>query len=131
MFDFLKLRNVANLLAKQGGEEFDRSAISRYYYSLFGCARLYLILVMGETSFLKTKSIHTKVCMRLKDSDDSTEKELGKILYDLRQLRNIADYEWDKYDSSFFEKRLDFVSKESKVGIQHVNALKKSPPYRL
>ena len=94
MFDFRRLRDVADYLAQMEGEEYDRSAISRYYYSLFGCVRLYLILILGETDFEYGKDIHKRICNRLINSNDPTEHSLGKSLDKLRQLRNMADYDW-------------------------------------
>ena len=131
MFDFKKVFNVANYLAAMDGEEFNRSAISRYYYSVFCCARLYLILVLGENSFFDGNDIHKRVIMRLSNSNDSTEASIGYILDDLRYLRNLADYDWHEKDSSFFKQNLDFASKESKMGLEQVDALKASPPFEL
>lgn len=78
MFDFSKLWDVSDYLAQMDGEEYDRSAISRYYYSLFGCVRLYLVLVLGETNFAYGRNIHKRVCDRLIDSNDSTNILLEK-----------------------------------------------------
>lgn len=129
MFDFRKVSDVADYLAGMNGEEYDRSAISRYYYSLFGSVRLYLILVLGETSFAYGYDIHRRICDRLIDSDDPTEHSLGKTLEKLRQLRNISDYDWETENSDFFDRKLDFVQKESRIGFEQLNALKKSPPF--
>lgn len=41
----------------------------------------------------------------------------------------MADYDWQTEDSDFFEKKLNFVKKESRIGLQQVNALKCSPPF--
>ena len=131
MFNFEKVADVADYLALMDGEEYNRSAISRYYYSLFCSTRLYLILILGETRFIKGKDIHTKVCDRLKMSDDLTENNLGNILEDLRQLRNFADYDWYIKDSSFYKKNLNYVKNESRVGLEQLNALKNSPPYKV
>lgn len=131
MFDFAKVSIVADHLALMDGEEFNRSAISRYYYSLFGSLRLYLILVLGETSFAWGSDVHRRICDRLKYSDDPTEHSLGKTLDKLRQLRNLSDYDWENTDSEFFQNRLTFVQKESQIGLQQVDALKKSPPFNL
>ena len=131
MFDFRNVKDVADYLALREGEEYSRSAISRYYYSLFGCSRLYLILIMHETEFISGKNIHKRICDRLKNSDDPTENSIGGILENLRQIRNQADYDWEKYDGSFVEKRLNFVKKESRIGLEQLEALKNSPPLKL
>lgn len=130
MFDFRKVNNVADFISQRDDEEFNRSAISRYYYSLFCCARVYLIFVMNESQFAKGNDIHKKVCERLTSSNDSTEVSLGKRLDALRQLRNRADYHWLE-DPSFFKKRVAFASKESKSGLGEVQALKTAPPYNI
>lgn len=131
MFDFRKVRKVANLLAKIDGEEYNRSAIIRYYYSLFCCVRLYLIIVMGETNFSKGKHVHSRICDRLKESNDSTEYSLGKRLEKLRDLRNLADYDWYEKDSEYFRINVNFARKESEIGLQQVEILKKSPPFEI
>ena len=59
------------------------------------------------------KDIHKRVSKRLSNSNDFTEASIGYILDDLRYLRNLADYDWYEKDSSFFKRKLDFVSKES------------------
>ncbi len=129
MFDFRKVWQVANHLARENGEEYNRSAISRYYYSLFCCARLYLLLIMHEYEFGYGKNVHNRVCNRLKNSNDFTEHSLGKRLEKLRELRNFADYDWNIKDSEFFRKNLNFAKNESKRGLEQIDALKRSPPY--
>ena len=51
MFDFSNFERVADFLVKIDDEAFKRSAISRYYYSLFDPVRLYLIFVLNEGEF--------------------------------------------------------------------------------
>lgn len=131
MFDFLKFRDVANCLSNGDNEEYARSAISRYYYSVFGCARLYLIFVMGENDFRKYGNIHSKLCGRLKESDDEAESALGDALEELRQLGNLADYNWDDDNPYFFKKRVNFVKKESELALIQIEALKRSPPFNV
>ncbi len=131
MFDFRKVCDVADYLSAIDGEEFTRSAISRYYYSIFSCARLYLILVMGENTFRSREDIHKKVSDRLIKSKDLTESSIGYLLEDLRYLRNLADYDWQEKDSSFFDDKLDLVSSEAKMGLVQIEALRNSPPLKL
>ena len=131
MFDFAKVFDVAVFLNQIEAEEYDRSAISRYYYSVFGCARLYLILIMNELEFCSRRDIHKKVSDRLKNSNNPTKNALGRILEELRDLRNLADYDWYNQDSEFYKKRVNFAQKESKTGLQQVEALKKSPPFKI
>lgn len=131
MFDFRKVCDVADYLSAMDGEEFTRSAISRYYYSIFCCVRLYLILVMGENTFVRSEDIHKKVCNRLIAFDDLTESFIGFKLDRLRYLRNLADYDWQEKDSYFFADKLDLVSSEAKMGLVQIEALRNSPPLKL
>lgn len=131
MFDFRKVKDVADYLALKDGEEYDRSAISRYYYTLFGSARIYLILVLGELDFVKGRNVHRRICDRLICSSDPTEHSLGITLDKLRQIRNFADYDWETKDFSYFEEKLDFVKKESRIGLEQIEALRNSPPLKL
>ncbi len=131
MFDFRKFADVADNLSKQSGDEYNRSAISRYYYSIFCCARLYLIFVMNEDEFLKNNNIHSRVCNRLMQSNDLTEHALGKILDKLRENRNLADYDWSDENSSFFKQNVEYIRNESKAGLQQIESLRNSPPFRV
>ena len=72
-----------------------------------------------------------KVSDRLKNSNNPTENALGEILEELRDLRNLADYDWNNVDVDFYKKRVNFAQKESKTALQQVEALKKSPPFKL
>ena len=108
-FDFFKFYLLANKLEKYDDEAYLRTAISRYYYALFSLARLYLIENENQL-FLKRKSskVHQDIINYFQWSNDETEQNLGKILYNLRKFRNIADYNWDiKYD--FFKENLDLI----------------------
>lgn len=131
MYDFRRVRDVANYLAQINREEYVRSAISRYYYSLFGCTRLYLVLIMNEYEFENGNDVHTRICDRLKKSDDSTEHSLGKRLEKLRELRNLADYDWNEKDKDFFFRNLNYIENETQKGLDQVETLRQSPPYRL
>lgn len=102
MFDFSKFIDVGNSLSNIDNEEYARSAIGRYYYSVFGCARVYLIFIMGENDFRGYGNIHSKLCDRLRQSDDDTESTVGMTLEKLRQLRNLAVYDWDDGNQYFF-----------------------------
>lgn len=131
MYDFRKVWQVADYLAQLDSEEYVRSAISRYYYSLFGCVRIYLVVIRHEYSFEYGSDVHQRVCMRLKNSTDSTEHSLGKRLEKLRELRNLADYDWMRKDEEFFLKNISYVKNESLKGLNEVDALRQSPPFEL
>ena len=126
MFDFSKFSYVGDYLSLKNCEENNRSAISRYYYSVFGSVRIYLVLFLNEFEFLD----NLRICDRMSNSDDNTESEIGEILDDLREIRNYADYEWDKFDEDYFKKNLVKVRNNSKLALDEVESLKKSPPFK-
>ena len=86
---------------------------------------------MHEYEFERGNDVHTRICDRLKKSEDLTERSLGKRLEKLRQLRNLADYDWNKKDNDFFCRNLDYIKAESQKGMEQLEALKSSPPYGL
>ncbi len=131
MFDFLKFLEVGNTLAGFDGEEYMKSAIGRYYYSVFGSARMYLIFTMGESDFRKYGDIHSEVCDRLIKSDDSTESVVGETLAVLGDLRNLADYDWNDTNPNFFRDKINFAKKESELALMQIESLKKSPPFNV
>ena len=131
MFDFSKFNDVGDYLSKIDSEENNRSAISRYYYSVFGSVRMYLVLIMQEFEFTNNHDVHSRICDRMIDSKDNTESEIGEILDDLREIRNYADYDWENYDSIYFEKILIKARKNSKSAIEQLNALENYPPYKI
>ena len=130
MFDFSNFERVGDFLVKIDDEAFKRSAISRYYYSLFDPVRLYLISVLNEGEFNYGGDFHRRISNRLISSDDNTEMALGLILEELRQLRNDADYN-GSLDCSYFDEKLVDVKANLNIDFQQLNALKTSPPYRL
>lgn len=131
MFDFSKFWNVGNSLSNFDGEDNSLSAIGRYYYSVFCSARIYLIFSLNETDFNRFADIHARVCDRLIKSDDNTESAIGKTLEVLRDLRNLADYNWDDSDPKFFKDEIGFAKKESELALIQIESLKKSPPLKI
>ena len=91
---------------------------------------MYLILTCGEYKFLKNKDVHRKICDRLIESSDNTERALGLKLDELRQLRNDADYDWN-LDQHYFNEHLDDVKINTEIAHRYLNALKTSPPFRV
>ena len=130
MFDFARFFDVAENLVRKNDEAHIRSGISRYYYSGFGLVRKYLIDEMNETEFRSGFKIHKRIIDRLIFSQDDTEVSIGEKLSDLKELRNDADYDWN-LDLNHFEQHLEDVKIKSNEVIEQVEALKKSPPYRL
>ncbi|WP_407411108.1 hypothetical protein [Methanobrevibacter sp.] len=130
MFDYEEYKLVGDLLAQIEMECYQRSAISRYYYALFNPVRSYLIFVLNEFDFIRGADFHKRICNRLMQSNDDTEKALGLILDELRQLRNDADYNWN-LNSSYFEESLKDVKSNIELGFDYLNALRNSPPLEL
>lgn len=130
MFDYEEYRLVGDLLAQIEKESYQRSAISRYYYSLFNPVRNYLIFVLNEFDFIRGTDFDKRICNRLMQSNDDTEKALGLILDELRQLRNDADYNWN-LNSEYFEECLNDVKSNIDMGFDYLNALRSSPPLKL
>ncbi|MBQ2654203.1 MAG: hypothetical protein IJF83_11650 [Methanobrevibacter sp.] len=130
MFDYEEYKSVGEYLVQNGKEAFIRSAISRYYYSLFNPVRIYLILILHEFDLIKGRDFHKRICDRLIESNNDTENALGLILDELRQLRNDADYNWNlSYDH--FNERLNDVESNLEDGFDYLNSLKTSPPFKL
>ena len=68
-----------------------RSAISRYYYSVFGSVRMYLVLFLNEFEFIDNFKVHSRICDRMSNSDDNTESEIGeKNLVKVRNNSKLA-----------------------------------------
>lgn len=131
MFDWLKFIDVARLLENYQTEEFIRSAISRYYFGFFGTLRWYLINFKSQYHLsLKKSKVHTDVSEILKNSNDSTEFELGRILEKIRRLRNICDYDDDVTVDSLYVS--DFLNK-SKIDLDNtvdsISYIKNNPSF--
>lgn len=90
-FDWDKLWNVGEHLRNfSDEEEYQRSAVGRYYYSCYLLARE---AYNKKNNMLIGKSIsHKKLIDKLKESDDETEKEIGESLERLKKFRVNADY---------------------------------------
>lgn len=90
-FDWKKNKDVGiHLMNHSSKEEYQRSSISRFYYSCFGPSKEYY-----ENSFrriLSTRDAHKTLINELKNSPFFEEQQLGKKLKKLRAQRNRADY---------------------------------------
>ena len=105
-FNWANFQTIADELAKRDDETAIRSAISRYYYAVFGSARLYLIDYKNRQSLAnKTSNVHRDVKNILEYSPDETESEIGENLNKMRKLRNDTDYDWKK-DKRYFKKEI-------------------------
>lgn len=90
-FDWKKNNNVGiHLMNYSSKEEYQRSSISRFYYSCFGPSKEYY-----EKSFRKilpTRDAHKTLINELTNSPFIEEHKLAKNLKKLRMQRNRADY---------------------------------------
>ena len=130
MFQWKDYRLIADELLMQEGEAYVRCAISRYYYSIFGSTRQYLIEDMHKYKFAKDNGdVHWQIYDELTRSDDFNEIQLGECLGFLRVARNHADY--DNLDDchSYFEKNLEKVIGITDEAFEFLNVLKNNPPF--
>lgn len=123
-----KFFTLAEELSKTNEEEYLRSAISRYYYSLFNLCRFYLVNVMNEYEFDSKNNIHTKIIKRMINSNDYNEFEIGKNLKYLRNRRNNADYDL-KFKCT--NENISNISDITNNSIDIINSLILNPPFKL
>lgn len=114
IFNFKKFYDVANHLKNYSKkEEYQRSSISRYYYSVFHPVKDYY-----EESFrriLPSENAHSKLIGELEKSPFEEEQELGIKLRKLRNFRNDADYnkkELKKNQINVSKKKTDDILKQ-------------------
>ena len=131
MFDFSKFCEIGDILAQIDDEAYIRSAIGRYYYSILCCARIYLVEIKNEYEFRSKHNIHRKICDYLMSSKNDTEQSIGEILDELREIRGYADYDWENKNYVFFASQLNDTKRNTKLVLDQINALKKSPPFDL
>ena len=80
----LCLRNISQK------EEYQRSAIGRYYYAAFGLVKNYYEKTHHQQ--VPSNQGHSFLIKELKNSNFKEEVDLGKNLEKLREYRNQADY---------------------------------------
>lgn len=83
---------MAEHLARQGGEGFYRSAVSRAYYGVFGHIRETLEQVT-DRRFSRGRDVHRGVANALRNDSRPAALEVADALNELRQERNVADYQ--------------------------------------
>lgn len=132
-FDWKDFFVLAEELSDRDEEASLRSSISRYYYSVFGCTRVYLIETKGEARFSeKSSGIHSEISNKLENSKDDTEAHLGEILTSLRTKRNEADYDWlENKNFDYFKNELDMIKKKVNDALESIDALNNSPPFEI
>lgn len=103
----------------------------RYYYSIFGCSREYLIDILHKYEFKDGNNIHKRVYGELIDSKDLNEINLAECLNFLRVIRNHAGY--DKLDEcpDYFKRNSEKIIKRTNEAFESLNILRKNPPYEL
>lgn len=91
LFDWKKFYDVGfcmkNISKK---EEFQRSAVGRYYYAAFGTVKHYYEKKY-ETA-IPSRDGHQVLINNLLISKNYNEREIGKRLDNFRKIRNFADY---------------------------------------
>ena len=96
MFKWKKLHDVGVHLEDQSlEEEYQRSAIGRYYYSCYAPVKKHF----AKKYEPHTKKTHRLLIQELNIKGNSVEKKISKNLNQLRNYRNNADYD------DFFNKR--------------------------
>ena len=71
-------------------EEFQRSAVGRYYYAAFGTVKNYY--ERNYEKSIPSRDGHQVLINNLLKSKIDTEREIGKRLDKFRRIRNFADY---------------------------------------
>ncbi|WP_448589768.1 HEPN domain-containing protein [Thermodesulfobium sp.] len=96
--DYIKLAQKLYIESNKDSieEAYNRSVISRSYYGIFCISRIKAGLESYKPSKETDPGTHKKVISYYKSSNKLDEKELGKILDELRKWRNDADYEGRK-----------------------------------
>ena len=131
MFQWEEFHQIATELLSNQQEAYIRCAASRYYYSIFGCSREYLIDILHKYEFKDGNNIHKRVYEELIDSKDLNEINLAECLNFLRVIRNHADY--DKLDEcpDYFKRNSEKIIKRTNEAFESLNILRKNPPYEL
>ena len=129
IFQWEDFKEVADELIKNPQEAYVRSAMGRYYYSIFGSTRDYLVNVMNKYEFDSKKDIHKKVYDELMNSHNSNEIHLAECLKFLREIRNNADYDKSDKNEEYFKKNSQKVIKATNDAFDSLNVLINNPPY--
>lgn len=114
IFNFKKYYDVADHLKDfSEEEEYQRSAISRYYYSVYHPVYDYYRKSFRRS--LPMDNRHSKLIEELENSIFKEEKRLGRKMRHLRNKRNHADYTKSKLsddDVNVSKKKTDDILKQ-------------------
>lgn len=97
-------------------EEFQRSAVGRYYYAAFGKVKKYYENKYNIT--IPSKDSHRILINYLIRSQNKQERDIGRNLNKFRRIRNYADY-----DSIFYLSNVKKAEKFYKNIIELLNSL--------
>lgn len=113
-FDWKEYICLAEDLLSQAKESYSRSSISRAYYGVFCITRN-----KKDRKNYAGPNVHQRVIHEYKNSSNRNEKDVGRILDELRRLRNIADYNEDKTIEKDHAEKAAALSKQilKKLGI--------------
>lgn len=117
-FDWEKFWNVGeHLMNYREEEEYQRSAVGRYYYSCYLKARE---VYNKKNNFRIDKSIsHQQLINKFIESNNEIEKKIGEYLDSLRNSRNNADYDIN------FNSDLESIKHKSKKVIKYLKMIDK------
>lgn len=91
-FDWEKFYNVGvHLMEYSDDEEYQRSAIGRFYYACFGIAKQHY--EDSRKHILPSINAHSTLIREFENSNSKAERHLGQYLRHIRRYRNNSDYE--------------------------------------
>lgn len=106
-FDWEKLSDVGfYLLDYSEDEEFQRSAVNRFYYAAFNLCKKYFenkYFVIGHIN------VHKNLIENLKKQNDFKDRNLGKKLQSLRRFRVSADYHNNRFNQNNTKKSIKLL----------------------
>lgn len=93
MFNWPDYFELSQEFRRNGGEAYQRSAVSRAYYAMYHSAR-YKLMFWGEwpPPESEDRSDHEYLWETFSEKRDSASKEIGQLGDRLRKVRNKCDY---------------------------------------
>ncbi len=115
-FEWEKFIDTAWVLLKEGNEAAYRSAVSRAYYALHNVAKPYCEKIASRPSSRPEGHSHKALVGILRREAPQLGADVGRKLHELRDARNIADYEDDEF-YTFEETRAFVISAHRAIGV--------------